>query len=570
MFSPQTKETLSRTVKRKIPRWGWPFLLIVGIGLIAYANTFSVPFYFDDLSCIVENPVVHDLSNLRHLGDYWQLGIAEDIRNNIVTRFVTYLTFAANYKLHGLEVGGYHLVNLLLHLANALLFYHLVRLTRNSVPVQADQSDNLALIVALLFVAHPIQTTAVTYILQRFAVLATFFVLVTLCTYVLSVRASAPGWRKGWYAVALIATVLAMYTKEIAFTLPLLVALFDWTFLPGELRQRLRRLAPFFATMLLLPLTVMTLASVSEVTSQSSTNALDLVNLGHGSRWSYLFSQWPVIITYLRLLLFPAGLRLEYDVPRYTSLFEPAVLTSGLLLTTLLSLGLWLLYRSRVDTAAAASRRTIGFGVVWFFITLAMESSFIPLDDLLFEYRLYLPSCGFILALTAGADLLRQRLVLQAELVKITVACLILVLTTATILRNRTWQDEIVFWQDNVSKSPNPARPRCNLAYLYREQGDLSRAIAELEIAGRLNPDYWPPFEMLGDLRWNVGLYTQAAKDYEEALRRGNRSRGLLLKLGRAQRRSGNPEGARAALTAILAINPNDAEVLAELRDIPR
>lgn len=551
-----------------MPRWGWHFLLIVGIGLIAYANTFSVPFYFDDLPCIVENPVVHDPSNLLRLGDYWQLGITEDIRNNIVTRIVTYLTFAANYRLHGLDVGGYHLVNLLVHLANALLFYQLVRLTRNPVPVQAERSDNLALIVALLFVAHPIQTTAVTYIVQRFAVLATFFVLVTLCTYVLSVRARASGRENGWYAGALIATVIAMYTKEIAFILPLLVALFDWTFLPGELRQRLRRLAPFFATMLLLPLTVMTLSHFSEVTGQSAGNALNLVNIGQGSRWSYLFSQWPVIITYLRLLLFPAGLHLEYDVPRYTSLFEPAVFTSGLFLIALFVGGLWLLRRQ--NTAGTDASRTIGFGIVWFFITLAMESSFIPLDDLLFEYRLYLPSCGFILAVTAGADLLRQRLVLQPTVVKSTVTCLILVLTSATILRNRTWQDEILFWKDNISKSPNRARPRCNLADLYRKEGDLPRAIAELEIAGRINPNYWVPFEMLGDLRWNVGLYTLAANDYEEALRRGNRSRGLLLKLGRAQRRSGNQEGARAAFTAILTIAPDDAEALAELRDMPR
>lgn len=557
-------------------RWQWllPLLLIVGVGLACYANTFSVPFYFDDLTCIVENPVVHDLTNLANLGNYWQLGIPEDIRNNIVTRIVTYLTFAANYRLHDLAVGGYHLVNLLLHLANALLIYQLVRLARNSAPEQAGRSDHLALVVALLFVAHPVQTTAVTYIVQRFAVLATFFVLIALFAYILSVQSSTSQRRKGWYAGALVATILAMFTKEIAFVLPVIIALFDWTFLSGELRQRLRRLTPFFATMLLLPLTVMTLAHFSEITGQSSTNALNLVNIGHGSRWSYLFTQWPVIVTYLRLLFFPAGLHLEYDFPYFTTLWNPVVLASGLLLTTLFSFGIWLLCRRSANATADTSRHLIGFGIVWFFVTLAMESSFIPLDDLIFEYRLYLPSCGFFLAVTAGGDLLRQRLALNRATIKtfvsVTVVILIASLTTATILRNRTWQDERVFWQDNVNKSPNRARPRCSLADVYIKQKNFPQAIAELESAGRLNPNYWVPFETLGDLRWNLGLYTLAATDYAEAVQRGNDSYDLQLKLGRAQRWSGNLDAARATFTAILAIDPNNAEVLAELRDMQR
>lgn len=550
--------------------WLLPLLLIIGVGVIAYHGSFSVPFYFDDLPCVVENPVVHDLTNLSRLGDYWNLGITEDIRNNIITRIVTYLTFAANYQLHGLAVEGYHLINLLLHLANACLIYQLLRFARNPLPEQTGRRDHLALVVALLFVAHPVQTTAVTYIVQRFTLLATFFALVALCAYILSLRTTTPGRKKWLYIAALATTILAMYSKEIAFTLPLIIALFDWTFLPGERRQRLRRLAPFFATMLLLPLTVMTLASFSEVTGQSSMNALNLVNIGQGSRWSYLLTEWPVVVTYLRLLIFPAGLHLEYDFPRFTSLWNPVVLASGLFLATLLSLGLWLLRRRSADTASADSRRLIGFGIVWFFITLAMESSFIPLDDLIFEYRLYLPSIGFFLAVTTGGDLLRQRYALHFPALNafiiVIVVTLMTSLTIATILRNRTWQDELVFWQDNVNKSPYRARPRCYLADVYRKRGDLGRAVTELETAGRLNPYYWFPFALLGDLRWNVGLYTLAATDYAEAVRRGNRSREMLLKLGRAQHRSGNPVAAQAVFEEILATDPNDLEALAELR----
>lgn len=548
--------------------------LVLLCGFAAYANTLSVPFYFDDLPCIVENPVVHDLDNLSRLGDYWQIGIKEDIRNNVVTRIVTYLTFAANYRLHGLAVDGYHILNLLLHLANAVFVYQLVRLARNPAPEDGGRNDRLALIVALLFVAHPVMTNAVTYIVQRFAVLATFFALVALCTYTLSVRANSIKRQRWLYAGALTATILAMYSKEIAFTLPLLIALFDWNFLTGERRQRLRRLAPFFATMLLLPLTVMALANISDVTGQNSTNALNLANISHGSRWSYFLTQWPVTVTYLRLLIFPVGLHLEYDFPRFTTLWNPTILVSGLLLATLLGGGIRLLCRRSNSTGYNTSRRLTGFGIVWFFITLAMESSFIPLDDLIFEYRLYLPSFGFFLAVTGGADLLCQRFALNRPAINtfITIVATLLItsLTIATILRNRTWQDARVFWQDNINKSPNRARPRCNLADAYWKNGDAARAIAELEEAGRVNPNYWVPFELLGDIRSNQQLYNLAAADYQEAVRRGNLSRGIFLKLGRAQRWSGNYEGARNTFKNILAINPNDAEAQSELDELWR
>ena len=235
-----------------------------------------------------------------------------------------------------------------------------------------------------------------------------------------------------------------------------------------------------------------------------------------------------------------------------------------------LGLGLWLLLARPAFTGNDRNRRLAGFGIVWFFVTLSMESSLIPLDDLIFEYRLYLPSFGFFLAVTAGVYLLRQHFALNRPAVNtavvIGVTLLLVSLTIATLLRNRTWQDELLFWQDNVSKSPNQARPRCNLAQAYLKQRNSAQAIIELETAGRLNPNYWVPFEMLGDLHWNMRMYRLAAADYDEAGRRGNRSRQLLLKLGRSLRRSDNREAAQEILTSLLAVDPTDAEALAELR----
>jgi len=551
-------------------------LLIVLCGGVAYANSFQVPFYFDDLICIVQNPVVHDLGNLSRLDRFWQLGISEDIRNNLITRFVTYLTFAANYRLHGLEVGGYHLVNLLIHLGNALLVYQLVRLLRAAAaPATTSVSgkgDGLALTVALLFITHPLQTNAVTYIVQRFASLATLFCLAALTAYLYMMRAATAHRRRQLYAGALLATVIAMFTKEIAFTLPVLISLCDLAFLGGSRRQRLRRLAPFWATMLLLPLVVITLAAHSEVTGGEVGNALDLANLGHGSRWDYFFTQWRVIVTYLRLLLLPVGLHLEYDYFLETSPWDMELLTSGLLLATLLGTGCWLLFWNRNESSRCC--KLIGFGILWFSLTLAMESSIIRLDDLLFEYRLYLPSIGFFLAVGSCADLARQHLARNWPKVNAgtaaVVGSLILILAIATYWRNCIWQDDLFFWQDNVAKSPNRARSRCNLADSYLKRGEVAKAIVELETVIRINPTYWVAYESLGDVLCNQGLFRQAADHYLEAQRLGCQTRGLRLKLGRAQRLSGDFDAARKTFSTMLTLLPDDSEALVELAKMVR
>lgn len=548
------------------------YLLVSLLGFAVYANTFQVPFYFDDFPCIVDNPVVHDLGNLAHLDRFWELGITEDIRNNIVTRIVTYLTFALNYRLHGLAVGGYHLVNLLIHLANALLVYRLVGLLRATQGYSPSRSfgstDPLALVVALLFVAHPVQTNAVTYIVQRFASLATFFCLIATVSYLQAFQSPTPSRRRLFYACAMLATLTAMFTKEIAYPLPLLLTLCDLTFLGGAWRQRLWRLAPFWAIMLLLPLTVLTLAAHSEITGNDATNALELVNISRGARWSYFFTQWRVIVIYLKILLVPTGLHLEYDLRPSISVWDSEVLASGLLLAGLFSAGLWLLLRRCLHRSEVAGR-LIGFGLCWFFITLLMESSIIPLDDLLFEYRLYLPSVGVLLSVASCVDLGRQRIVRHwpgaAAGLTASVALLVVALAVATYQRNRTWQDDLVFWQDNVDKSPNRARSRVNLADAYLKRGAIGKAVTELETAIQINPNHWVPYEFLGDIRWNHGLYRLAVDNYANALRLGNDSRNLRLKLGRAQRWSGASAEARETFLALLAENPADSEVRAEL-----
>ena len=227
---------------------------VVLLGLAAYANAFDVPFTFDDDSSIVTNESVHDLGGF--------LAGWKGYRGH-PTRFIGNLSFAVNFRLGGLDPTGYHLVNVAVHVLNALLLWALIRVTfrtpRLSESSLAPWSGAVATAAALLFVAHPIQTQAVTYVVQRFASLATTFYLLALLLWARwRLRRDAGGGRglpgAAGYLAVLAAVLLGMRTKEIAITAPLAIALYEAWFFQGRWRRRLPWLLPVLATLALIPL----------------------------------------------------------------------------------------------------------------------------------------------------------------------------------------------------------------------------------------------------------------------------------------------------------------------------
>ncbi|MBI4839389.1 MAG: hypothetical protein HY806_09700, partial [Nitrospirae bacterium] len=231
------------------------FLTII-IGLIAYSNTFHVPFQFDDINNIVKNSFVKDLGYFTEPSKT-KTAEAKGIEyyafkyDGFKNRFIGFLTFALNYRLHSLDVTGYHIVNLAIHLLNALLIYRLVLLTFQT-PFFRDFNSTfnlhpstlpishpslIALFSSLLFVSHPIQTQAVTYIIQRLTSLATLFYLLSLVMYVKFRTHNTKKKQKifslssvFWYLTSVLSAVLAMKTKEIAFTLPVIIVLYEFFF----------------------------------------------------------------------------------------------------------------------------------------------------------------------------------------------------------------------------------------------------------------------------------------------------------------------------------------------------
>ncbi len=548
------------------------FLLIAVLGCIAYSNTFSVPFHWDDRFVIIENPIIKDLrffiepSKAEVFQGHFEYST---FRN----RYIGYLTFALNYALHGLNVTGYHIVNLFIHIVNALLVWLLVMLTLKTPFLLESRLRNhatqIAVFTALLFVCHPVQTEAVTYIWQRVASLATLFYLLSLVTYIqwrlstLQLPASRTldlftAKNSHLYLGSFLSAVLAMKTKETAFTLPLTVSLYEFIFFRGGRRMRLLCLFPLLLTMLIIPATLLDFdkpfgALISDTGNELRGNTTM-------TRWDYLFAEFRVIVTYIRLIFFPVNQNIDYDYPAYSSFFDTGVLLSFLLLASIAGTGIFVWKQFRYS---AAHSRIIPFGIAWFFICIALESSIIPLNNVIFEHRVYLPSVGVFFALVTvlymfaekrGSGGMNRRIVAAGILTVI-----IALLTGATHARNAVWKDEVTLWKDTVQKSPEKKRPRDSLGLAYNVQGLYEKAIPQFRTSLRIDPS--DP-----DTHYNLGVALQSAGNMSEAIQeyrisiRLNPHPDAYYNLGHAYHSLGLIEKAIEHYTKALRLKPDYQE----------
>ncbi|MBN1674057.1 MAG: tetratricopeptide repeat protein [Kiritimatiellae bacterium] len=486
---------------------------IVVLGVLGYSNTLRAEFHFDDRPSIVENPGIRSLRNVTRLSKAYP------------SRFIGYLTFALNYRYGGLDVRGYHAVNLLIHIVNGLLVWRLVRqFLRVTGPPPAGDSNGtvasagdprlqagLALFAGLLFVAHPVQTQAVTYVIQRVTSLAALFYLLAMTLYMdaAAARARLNARFFACTALALLATLLAMFTKEAAFTLPIALVLLELCFLRSSAAARRKRiffLLPFLLTLLVIPLTGLISARMP-------------IGLAAEHRfispWQYLFTQFNVVRTYLRLLFVPIGQNLDYDYPTAESLLELPTVLSMLLVLALLAFGL----------AAVKRNALVGFGILFFFLALAVESTVIPLRDVIFEHRLYLPLFGAVTAFAGGAApwLARPaggRLPTRRRACAAALGLLLVVAAGAgAYLRNRVWKDEVSLWTDAVTKSPAKPRPHYNLGVALMKAGETEQARYQYSKALALRPDYAEAHVNLGSSFALEQKYDRAMYHYSRALR---------------------------------------------------
>lgn len=489
-------------------KWAW--VLFVLLGMLIYSNTFSVPIHYDGVSFIKENDAIRNIWDLKAIWLYWP------------NRFIPILTFAFNYSLHKLQLFGYHLINLMIHLGATLCVWWLARLilvTPAMVKSKLRQhADSLSLFAGLIFLTHPIQTQSVTYIYQRCTSLVSLFYLLSLCCYFKSrglqtERACASRGQR-WYILAMIFAIAAMLTKENAITLPLAIILCEVMFFKEQKSIKWKSLIPFLFLLPIVPFLVFL------TKTQSSLDVQRFLSLPI-ARKCYFLTQFRVLVTYLRLMLFPFRQNFEYDYPVSTRFLEPSTMGSFLFLMALVLCAIWL-YRNH---------RLLSFAIFWFFVTLSAESSFIPLKDVIFEHRLYLPMVGFAFFMAAGIISFSENKTFK--LGRLLLACLVAGYCFLTYQRNKVWASEMTLWSDVVSKSPQRETAYNNRGIAYEEEGNWKQALLDYNKSIELNPKFVLAYCNRASIYLKMGDLSQAISDYSTAIAlrptyaRGYNNRGI-------------------------------------------
>jgi hypothetical protein len=458
---------------------------------------------WDESHYIINNPIVKDITYFLEPSRARDL----DVLNREIFRMrpVGFLTFALNYKLHGLMPEGYHAVNVAIHAANAILVYLLVLLLLGTPRLKEEGAcavPGLAFFSAIAFAVHPLSTEAVTYVFQRLASLVAMFYLASVCAYLL--------WRKwgglGWYALALTTALLAFKTKENSFTIPLMLVLVETVFFRGKgLIRRLAALLPFFLLALIIPCSVLWTQPYWGNTGPVLKVNTDIPRL------HYFLTELRVLVTYLRLLLLPINQNIDYAYPISTGLKAP-VAVSAATLGVIFAGGLWCLLKGRPILLLT------GFGVSWFFLAISVESSVIPISTVINEYRTYLPAAGLLPGAAAACYALSIHYRIGRRWVIASAAAVLILLSALTVARNSVWDTESSLWADAVSKSPRRIHTVNNLCNAYLVEGRYEEAARTCN--GALDIEPYNPMTLLnlGMVRYYLGEYEEALKNLDVAL----------------------------------------------------
>jgi tetratricopeptide (TPR) repeat protein len=505
----------------------WSPLFIVIASVVIYAGSLSGAFVFDDLPHIVDNPRIRQLSPV----------------SDIVlktSRPMVHLSLAINYAMGGLNPAGYRVVNIIIHTATALLLWGLIRRTLRG---RCERADLVAFGAALLWVAHPLNTQAVTYIIQRGeSLMSLFYVGVMYCV--------ARGWNTG----AIVCCALGMATKPIMATAPLMALLYDRAFmagsLAGALKSRWKLYAGLAATWLLLP---WFLYNAPGEWRGSAGFAFQKISVSE-----YALTQPGVILHYLRLAFWPDELCLDYGWKAAQVVGD--ILPGLVIVGGMLGLTVWGAYRNR----------PWAFAGIWTFLILAPTSSVIPIADVAFEHRMYLPLAA---VLTVALCALRK---VKATSVLAIVLAAMVGLGWRTVERNKVYRTQVTIWTDTVAKRPENPRARVNLGNALCDEGRFAESVPHFEEALRLDAGYAQAHNNLGRALAMLDRTSEAAPRFRQALVLQPGYAEAHYNLGTALHRLGQRDEAVRQLREAVKLKPDYVDawsnlglVLTELGRLP-
>ncbi|MCX6951526.1 MAG: tetratricopeptide repeat protein [Verrucomicrobia bacterium] len=483
-----------------VPRAVWGAAAVIGFAaLAAYANSFSGPFVFDDPSSIVSNPTI------RSLWPPWDALTTPKVGVTVGSRPILNLSLAVNYAFGGTAVRGYHVGNLLIHIVAALALFGVVRRTlRRGWPVggggevraYSAQSLPLALAVAALWAVHPLQTESVTYVIQRAESLMGMFYLLTFYGFVRGIDATSPRAARVWFAASLFACLLGMGTKEVMVSAPVMVLLYDRTFVAGSFLGALRRRGGFYTGLASTWLYLAYLFFSSGGTRGGSAG----FGVGVGW-WDYVLTQFPAIAHYVRLSFWPHPLVFEYGtfwVDRWTEVLPGVAVVGALVAGTV-----WAFWR----------RPAAGFLGVFFFAILSVTTLVPGTTQMIVEHRMYLSLAPLLVAVVL---VLHRWLGVWSRVVVALAGCACVALTFG---RNADYRSELALWEDTVAKRPRNALAHEMLAQALSKADRTAEAVAAHGRALEIHPGFAVAQSSLGDDLFRLGRVPEAIARYEEALR---------------------------------------------------
>jgi tetratricopeptide (TPR) repeat protein len=476
-------------------------LIFLALGFFIYFNTLESPFVFDDMPRILENRAIR-LDELTLKG----LMNAAFGKQSARSRPIGNITFALNYYVHQYELAGYHIVNIIIHIASGILLWLILTNTLNlkSVRPEFEHGPWIALLAALLWLVNPAQTQTVTYIVQRLNGLAAMFSLFSFLFYLKGRLTLKPKIRWVWFLGAALGWLLALGCKQNAATLPFFILLYEWYFFQdldlGWFRKNIKYIIIVVVVFVLVAVIFLgtkpieKLASINDYANKEFTIA------------QRVMTEFRVVLYYLSLIFYPqpSRLNLDYDFPLSYSLIDPLTTLPALIcIAGLIALAVYL----------AKKQRLISFCIFWFLGNLVIESSVIPVA-IIFEHRIYTPSM-FVCLIPV---ILLYRYIKPVWLVAGIGCALILLFSYWTIERNRVWRDALTLWADSVEKSPNKARPYSNLGVAQKSQNMVDEAAVNFRKALQLNPDYTEAHHNLAVILKEQDKTSEAVAHYRKAI----------------------------------------------------
>lgn len=475
-----------------------PVLLISVLSFAIYSNTLRNGFVYDDEKTIVTNTLIKDIHNLPLLFSKNYPELSTELSYRPVVTF----TYFLDHLFFGLNPAGYHLMNIILHSLNGILLYFFLK--------QLLSNPQKALLISLFFASHPVLSEAVNAISFREDLLVFLFYFGTLNIYLFvkqkerSQQAHSQLSFNFLFIASCILYFLALLSKEMAATLPLIIIFYDWLYRDRHV-ERWSIFNRYYIGFLIVTIFYLHLRFFTFYRPIP-----DIVT--HWELHERMLTLPWLLSNYVKVVLFPVSLSSDYDILPVSSFASLNLLFP--LIFVLVSLISAFLMRKQ--------KKEITFGILFLFITLMPVYNIIPIAYFFAERFLYLPIVGMIILMGGLAyDLLKSfsvKVKCNNTILLIYPILILSLYSFASIDRNQVWKNDASLWADTVKKMPSLSRAHFSLGSAYTKTGEFEKAIEQFQIALKLKPDYGDAYLNLGNVYNEKGKYDEALEYYQMAL----------------------------------------------------